>query len=208
MKLRSVAFATLAVASILGASGGAQAALVGLHNTGAAGLGTDLNYTNNVTASSTTYFNSAYAPDSATSRWISTTSNGGLGTPTVDFFTSFSVTGSQATVAGLWGVDNAATMFLDGVQVASLTGYLTANFSTLHAFSFNAGVGAHTLEFAVLNDNNPAHPGVADGPLALRVDAIAQAVPEPSTWAMILLGFAGVGFLSYRRKSRHALRFA
>ena len=27
-----------------------------------------------------------------------------------------------------------------------------------------------------------------------------SAVPEPSTWAMMLLGFAGVGYLTYRRK--------
>jgi hypothetical protein len=26
-------------------------------------------------------------------------------------------------------------------------------------------------------------------------------VPEPSTWAMMILGFAGVGFMAYRRKS-------
>lgn len=28
------------------------------------------------------------------------------------------------------------------------------------------------------------------------------AVPEPTTWAMMLLGFAGVGFLAYRRRSQ------
>jgi hypothetical protein len=28
---------------------------------------------------------------------------------------------------------------------------------------------------------------------------VVQAIPEPSTWAMLLLGFAGLGFLSYRR---------
>jgi hypothetical protein len=28
------------------------------------------------------------------------------------------------------------------------------------------------------------------------------AVPEPSTWAMMLLGFAGVGFLAYRRRNQ------
>jgi hypothetical protein len=33
-------------------------------------------------------------------------------------------------------------------------------------------------------------------------------VPEPSTWAMMLLGFAGVGFMAYRRKSKPALRAA
>jgi hypothetical protein len=27
-----------------------------------------------------------------------------------------------------------------------------------------------------------------------------SAVPEPSTWAMMILGFAGVGFMAYRRR--------
>jgi len=33
------------------------------------------------------------------------------------------------------------------------------------------------------------------------------AVPESSTWAMLILGFAGVGFMAYRRKSEPAFRF-
>ena len=33
---------------------------------------------------------------------------------------------------------------------------------------------------------------------------IAQAVPEASTWAMMIFGFAGVGFIAYRRNSRSA----
>lgn len=28
------------------------------------------------------------------------------------------------------------------------------------------------------------------------------AVPEPSTWAMLLIGFAGIGFMAYRRKNK------
>ena len=32
-------------------------------------------------------------------------------------------------------------------------------------------------------------------------------VPEPTTWAMLLLGFVGIGFMAYRRKS-DALRLA
>jgi hypothetical protein len=35
-----------------------------------------------------------------------------------------------------------------------------------------------------------------------------SAVPEPSTWAMSILGFAGVGFMAYRRKNTAAFRFA
>ena len=27
-------------------------------------------------------------------------------------------------------------------------------------------------------------------------------VPEPSTWALMILGFAGVGFMAYRRKNQ------
>jgi hypothetical protein len=29
-------------------------------------------------------------------------------------------------------------------------------------------------------------------------------VPEPSTWAMMILGFLGLGFMAYRRKSTAA----
>ncbi|SIO46285.1 PEP-CTERM protein-sorting domain-containing protein [Bradyrhizobium erythrophlei] len=35
-----------------------------------------------------------------------------------------------------------------------------------------------------------------------------SAIPEPATWAMIILGFAGIGFMSYRRKNRATFRFA
>jgi hypothetical protein len=37
---------------------------------------------------------------------------------------------------------------------------------------------------------------------------ITGAVPEPSTWAMMILGFAGVGFMAYRRKNSATFRFA
>ena len=38
--------------------------------------------------------------------------------------------------------------------------------------------------------------------------AAIGAVPEPSTWAMMILGFAGVGFMAYRRKKQGAFRIA
>jgi PEP-CTERM motif len=34
---------------------------------------------------------------------------------------------------------------------------------------------------------------------------LTDGVPEPSTWAMMILGFAGIGFMTYRRKSKPAL---
>jgi len=36
-------------------------------------------------------------------------------------------------------------------------------------------------------------------PRGLRQDSD---VPEPSTWAMMILGFAGVGFMAYRRSRK------
>jgi PEP-CTERM motif len=33
---------------------------------------------------------------------------------------------------------------------------------------------------------------------------IGTAVPEPSTWAMMLIGFAGLGYASYRRSKKNA----
>jgi PEP-CTERM motif len=51
---------------------------------------------------------------------------------------------------------------------------------------------------------NPATTSFAVG---LNGEQVA-AVPEASTWAMMLLGFAGLGFMAYRRKSKPALMAA
>jgi hypothetical protein len=36
-------------------------------------------------------------------------------------------------------------------------------------------------------------------------DISIAAVPEPSTWAMMILGFAGLGFMTYRRSTKNSL---
>jgi len=48
------------------------------------------------------------------------------------------------------------------------------------------------------------------GGITRYIDAgFASAVPEPSTWAMMILGFMSVGFMAYRRKSSsQSLRLA
>jgi hypothetical protein len=38
------------------------------------------------------------------------------------------------------------------------------------------------------------------GPDRLGAVTLSGAVPEPATWAMMILGFMGVGFMAYRRK--------
>ena len=63
-------------------------------------------------------------------------------------------------------------------------------------FTF-VGTGSDTLVISSQNDPNW---NVWDD------ISITAPVPEASTWAMMVLGFAGVGFMAYRRKSKPALR--
>jgi hypothetical protein len=55
------------------------------------------------------------------------------------------------------------------------------------------------------NFSNPVvQSQLASAEIALRIDGVTSAVPEPSTWAMMLLGFAGVGYVSFRQARRRA----
>ncbi|SHI13988.1 SGNH/GDSL hydrolase family protein [Bradyrhizobium erythrophlei] len=63
-----------------------------------------------------------------------------------------------------------------------------------------AVAGANCNTYAYWDGIHPtaaAHLVIADA----FVDEVTG-VPEPSTWAMMLLGFVGIGFLAYRRKSK------
>jgi hypothetical protein len=69
-----------------------------------------------------------------------------------------------------------------------------------YTHNFTANSTSTTLQFAELD--NCCNGGIL-------LDSVSvSAVPEPSTWAMIVLGFAGVGFLAYRRNGKVAFRFA
>ena len=65
-------------------------------------------------------------------------------------------------------------------------------------FNPNA-TGLYTFDLSLLDVNN-----VSLGNVAIQVNA----VPEPSTWAMMILGFAGLAFITRRRKNRMALSVA
>ncbi|MCK1638168.1 PEP-CTERM sorting domain-containing protein [Bradyrhizobium sp. 157] len=141
----------------------------------------------------------AYAANDGNSRWISNSSTGSPGNGIVDFTLSFDLTGlnaATAQISGSWGADNLGTILLNGVN----TGITNGGFSFLSPFTINSGFanGINTLTFQI-QDFGP--------PLAFRVDNISgtadvltAAVPEPSTWAMMILGFAGVGFVACRRR--------
>jgi hypothetical protein len=50
--------------------------------------------------------------------------------------------------------------------------------------------------------------GIGGGTSGYGGNLSVAAVPEPSTWAMMILGFFGVGFMAYRRKARSSFRIA
>jgi len=73
---------------------------------------------------------------------------------------------------------------LDSTQAADLDTLLGAT----------TGVERFTL--------NATFSNVSGGPDAIQVGAITAAIPEASTWAMMALGFMGVGFMAYRRRNQ------
>lgn len=67
---------------------------------------------------------------------------------------------------------------------------------TYYSITFTTSGGPETLSFA---SNDPGSFGGVVGGVTI------SAVPEPSTWAMMVLGFAGMGFLTYRRRAKAAV---
>ena len=80
--------------------------------------------------------------------------------------------------------------------------FVTNHGGTL-ASAFNALLTGLEAGEAYFNIHTDVFPGGE-----IRGNLQVAAVPEPSTWAMMILGFAGVGFMAYRRKSKPALMAA
>ena len=75
----------------------------------------------------------------------------------------------------------------------SLSGSATFDNTTLAALGLTPGTYTYTWSPAVVLG------AVAqDGSLTINVTGV---VPEPSTWAMMALGFAGLGLLAYRKRA-------
>jgi hypothetical protein len=75
---------------------------------------------------------------------------------------------------------------------------ISTNFDNFLADGLAASGGAYY-------DGNVWSSGYLEAPsVAISLDALAPAVPEPSTWAMVILGFAGMGFMAYRRRNKTA----
>ena len=70
------------------------------------------------------------------------------------------------------------------------------------------GTGTFTLAcLGCTSSSTLSGVSISFGTNGFRVPAVPDpvvAVPEPSTWAMMILGFFGVGFMAYRRRNQTA----
>jgi hypothetical protein len=73
-------------------------------------------------------------------------------------------------------------------------------------FSDNLGNIEHTGAFFTGATSDPTFVPGTYGTTgdSLTITDISAAVPEPSTWAMMILGFCGLGFMAHRRKQNGA----
>ena len=107
--------------------------------------------------------------------------------------------GATRNLITFYNSANAVVATVNGSDIASAVGgNIIANnqgnenvWLQISGFSFNRAV------FSDGSNDSPAFEF-----------AVASAVPEASTWAMMILGFMGVGFVAYRRKAPTALRIA
>jgi len=107
------------------------------------------------------------------------------------------------------------TTFSDFYLYVTTPGTLGTN-DVLHSSANDASLGGLPQETTMLtNADTTAYFYVTNDPLTFagfrfQIDnpsnlTFAATVPEPSTWAMMIMGFAGIGFMAYRKKSKPAL---
>jgi PEP-CTERM motif len=150
------------------------------------------------------------------------------GTGTVQFGTT---DGAFATPLGdgtnYLAIQGGHTETIAYSTVQNLFGLLLGSADAYNSFEFKLGgstvgtfTGANLLtpgngdQFSPLTNGYVSFAGNFDSVIlsssqnALEIDNISSSVPEPSTWAMMILGFMGVGFMAYRRKNTRAFRIA
>jgi|SRR5581483_442778 len=96
----------------------------------------------------------------------------------------------------------------DGLSVSDNSGAIFSStpISTdwvLENVSFQAVSDSDVLTFSGTLPQTPPYPA---GDFNVGVDAVSiSAIPEPSTWAMMIVGFCGLGFMAYRRRNQFGL---
>jgi hypothetical protein len=117
----------------------------------------------------------------------------------------------SAPVIAVGGFINYAQNFTNGNSGVISVFDASNTLIETNTFNFSTGGGTNTGFFRGFSESTPISSfeltGLDIALTNLTFTAVA-AVPEPSTWAMMLLGFAGIGFMAYHRKAKPALMAA
>jgi hypothetical protein len=134
------------------------------------------------------------APAQSTLAWDDASVTSPTFTATIDF--------SNDLAGNYWVSLNTSTpdLLFTALTITPITGsgsitYVGGPTSAITLLAGSLGVGSYHLTFS---GNSPSG-GAEAGSLTFRT-----AVPEPGTWALMLLGFGGIG-LALRRRRRPAL---
>jgi hypothetical protein len=204
-----LAGAAMAMTSLT-AAGAQAAAITGLFSTGVDASGTVLpegaseeHYTVDGSNAPFLYNNPAYVAQPGAA-FIAVQADGGYTNPVNTYSLTFDLTGlnaATAQISGKFEADNFATVFLNGVQIGQDDqATVFSNFQSPTAFGATSGfvAGKNILTFTVTDTGPPSALLVSD------LTGTANAVPEPASWAMMLVGFGGLGVAMRRRRTTRA----
>jgi PEP-CTERM motif len=121
----------------------------------------------------------------------------GAGTTLVGTPTGFLSNFTYSTAANSISLTCAAGNTTCGTStVNSITGPMTAMFTILGT-STSSMLGSYTAQAAKYTGD------ISNGTMTFNggsVEVPATAIPEPASWALMLMGFAGLGFAAFRRR--------
>jgi hypothetical protein len=134
----------------------------------------------------------------------------------VPFPGSGTITATPTSSPGVWDIDTIAGT-VNGSEVTGTSTFQSADnqlFTNGFAFVSTTGISFKTAAqmfniFNFFGQSTPptgnAYGELSSDPTAFGVGTFTlTAVPEPATWAMMLIGFAGLGVAGYRASQKRA----
>jgi hypothetical protein len=114
-------------------------------------------------------------------------------------------TGAAEYLAINWKTGS-KTWQVSDIDIADSQLFFSGNSITQFFITFNSQDYVYSNNTAQINDGLN---GIACNNCVTLLDTVVTtSVPEPSSWAMMIIGFAGLAFAAYRRKSKLALEVA
>ena len=159
---------------------------------------------------STTYNGGPFNGDALTGTMSLDVGNGGVASSGTLTISGTGLPGVLTMGLALTDPPNSAYEATGGLELFGNDNVIPINANGV-TFGTNApgGSGGYTLQFLLGGEFSECAASVVCGAIGgpgidnlerLGPTTISAAVPEPSTWAMMMLGFVAVGFMTYRRK--------